>query len=123
MGYMRHNAIVVSSWKEDLLEQAHAKAVELDCSVSAITGEVTNGYRSFLVAPDGSKEGWDESNEGDARRDALAAWLDAQRYEDDSTSLQWIEVQYGDENLHSCIVRDSDDAARWRYRNRSLEGT
>jgi hypothetical protein len=63
MGYMRHHAIIVTSWKRELLEQAHARAVELGMSVSEVTGEVTNSYRSFLVAPDGSKEGWDTSDD------------------------------------------------------------
>ena len=113
---MRHHAIVVTSWHDELLEQAHAKAVELGCSVSEITTPVTNMYRSFLVAPDGSKEGWDGSDAGDDRRDVLTAWLDNQRYDDDSTPLQWVEVQYGDDDLESRIIRDSDDAMRYRRR-------
>ena len=112
MGYMCHNAIIVTSWNKDLLEQAHAKAIDLGMSVSEITAEVTNRYRSFLVAPDGSKEGWDTSDLGDSRRDELVAWMDDQRYEDDSTSLGWVEVQFADENLETRIVRDSDARAR-----------
>lgn len=119
MGYMCHHAIVVTSWQHDLLEQARAKAVELGMSVSEITPEVTNGYRSFFVAPDGSKEGWDTSDNGDAARDALVAWLDAQRYDDDSTPLAWVEIQFGDEELVTAIVRDSDDAMRYRRRVRT----
>jgi hypothetical protein len=112
MGYMRHHAIIVTSWKRELLEQAHARAVELGMSVSEVTGEVTNSYRSFLVAPDGSKEGWDTSDQGDAARAALVEWLDDQRYEDRSTSLNWVEVQFGDDNRETRIVRDSDQYNR-----------
>lgn len=109
---MRHHAIVITTWNEELLEQAHARAAELGMSVSSITGEVVNGYRSFLVAPDGSKEGWEESDNGDARRAEYVKWLDAQRYEDRSTSLSWVVVQFGDDNQETLIVRDSDQFTR-----------
>jgi hypothetical protein len=112
MGYMRHHAIVVTSWNVELMVQAHAKAIELGMSVSGITNEVSNGYRSFLVAPDGSKEGWGESDRGDDRRDALIKWLDGQRYEDNSTALKWVVVQFGDEEKETLVIRDSDQYYR-----------
>lgn len=115
MGYMRHNAIVVTSYQHELLEQAHAVAVGLGMSVSVITSEVTNGYRSFLVAPDGSKEGWYQSDIGDEQRAKLAAWLTGQAYEDGSTPIEWVEVQFADDYLESAVVRDSDDVRRRRY--------
>lgn len=112
MGYMRHHAIVVTSWKGELLKRAHKTAVELGMSVSGITDEVTNGYCSFLVAPDGSKEGWTTSDNGDAQRAQLLDWLDAQRYDDDSTPLEWVVVQFGDDDLNTRIVIDSDQRRR-----------
>jgi hypothetical protein len=112
MGYMRHHAIVVSSWKHDLLEEAHALAIELGMSVTNITAEVSNGYRSFLMAPDGSKEGWDESDRGDERRTKLIEWMDAQRYEDSSTALDWVVVQFADDDMESRIIIDSDQQSR-----------
>lgn len=115
MGYMRHHAIVVTSYKEELLEQAWAAAVELGMSVSAITDEVMNGYRSFLVAPDGSNEGWDTSDRGDEQRAKFAAWLTAQAYDDGSTSIAWVEVQFADDEGESAIVRDSDELRRRRW--------
>lgn len=108
MGHMRHHAIVVTTWNHELIDQAHAKAVELGMSVSNVTSEVTNGFRSFLVAPDGSKEGWDQSDQGDQQRDAFIEWLDEQRYEDRSTALDWVVVQFGDDNRKPAIIRDSD---------------
>lgn len=107
MGYMRHHAIIVTSFLDELVIQAHAKAKEFGATVTEITGD-RYGYRSFLVAPDGSKEGWDESNRGDYRRERLTQWLDAQRHCDDSTSIDWVEVQYGDDDNETRIVRDGD---------------
>ena len=120
MGYMRHHAIVVTSWTEPpdgLIASAHARAEAiLPGLVSPIIPSRINGYSSFFIAPDGSKEGWDESVEGDTQRDELIAWLDAQRYADGSTSLDWIEVQFGDEEGESVITRHSDEPKRKRGR-------
>ncbi len=105
MGYMRHHAIVVTSCVERLAKAAHAKAIELELTVTPLTSLDINAGRSFLVAPDGSKEGWSESDAGDAMRATFMSWLDTQRYEDGSSSLKWAEVQYGDEDGDDRILR------------------
>lgn len=115
MGYMRHHTIVVTSWDDELAITAHAQAEEVftetACVVSALTPPATNGFRSFFVAPDGSKEGWTASNEGDEARSVFVEWMDSQRYSDGSTSLDWVEVQFGDDDGETVVISDSDD---WR---------
>jgi hypothetical protein len=73
MGYHIHHAIVVTSWSEQRIKAAHDYAriifAKLDACVSEITPAVVNGYTSFFIAPDGSKEGWPESNACDIARD------------------------------------------------------
>jgi hypothetical protein len=71
-----------------------------------------NAYSSFMVATDGSKEGWSESDAGDARRKAFIAWLDTQRFEDGSTPFRWVEVQYGDEEGETVVCAHSDEKQR-----------
>lgn len=120
MGHMRHNAIVVSSWKDALIEEAHDEAVAIFNAghgvdrqfdlVTQITEPSINGYRTFLVAPDGSKEGWSASDEFDTRRDKFVEWMESKRYEDGSTSLTYVEVQFADDDRETKIVRDSDSA-------------
>lgn len=73
MGYMRHNAIVVTSWKEEAIKEAAAMAEKIGLLVIRQSEEAVNGYRSLLVCPDGSKEGWDESDRGDERREGFNA--------------------------------------------------
>jgi len=123
MGYMCHHAVVVTSWSEAALKEAHAKAIELfksvpidihrekgkPCLVSPIVPGIVNGYASFFVAPDGSKEGWDESNKGDKAREALIEFLRSKAYDDGSSNIQYAEVQFGDEELNAYIVNGSDD--------------
>jgi hypothetical protein len=105
MGYIKHHAIVVSSWDDKLLARAEAQAIELGCCVSPIVAGTSNGQRSFLIAPDGSKEGWGASDVGDTQREAFARWADEQRYDDGSTSLSWVEVSFSPDDQDAAIVR------------------
>lgn len=98
MGYMRHNAIVVTSWNTDAIEAAACRARNIGLTVIGPSSELTNGYRSLLVCPDGSKEGWSDSDQGDERRAELRNWMNAQRYEDGSSSLEWVEIAYGSDD-------------------------
>ena len=111
MSYMRHHAICVTSGIEDI-DKALDVARGLGCTVAGPVASTTNGYTSFFVAPDGGKEGWATSHEGDCARDALVKWLETQRYEDGSSSFDWVEVQYGDDADQTLVTRDSDE--RWR---------
>lgn len=123
MGYERNNAIVVSARFGDWIDKAHAEAVRVFNQeeetfsdpwevVSEIITSPVNDVKTFLVAPDGSKEGWATSDLGDRRRAAFTDWLNAQRYEDMSSPIQWVEVQYGDDDRETVVVDDDDAALR-----------
>lgn len=107
MGYMRHNAIIVTSCLN--IDEAHDKAVELFNSkcVTDICPSIVNGYGTFVVVPDGSKEGWDTSDIFDVMRDKFVGWLKDQVYEDGSSPIDWVEVQYGDDNGVTKIIEAS----------------
>jgi hypothetical protein len=114
MGYMRHHAIIVSSFDGSLLATARQTALGIfaPCQVTGLVTGVVNQESSFMVGPDGSKEGWSDSYDGDNRRERFVTWLDANRYDDDSSALKWVEVQYGDDEGETRIVRDSDERTR-----------
>lgn len=95
MGYIRHNAIVVTSWRSADIEAAANYAASIGLLVIGPSDEVVNGYRTLLVCPDGSKEGWNESNDGDRRRCDFRIWLDKRGHEDGGNPLEWVEVAYG----------------------------
>jgi|SRR5215510_1504810 len=122
MGYMCHHAIIVTCWDRDRIKQAHAEAtrllgqVDTDATygtesynlVSSLVGEVMNGFWSFLVAPDGSKEGWPTSANGDTAREAFLAWLRSQDYADGGSPFDYAVVQFGDD--------DGDQRVMWASR-------
>lgn len=131
MGYLRQHAIVVTGHYDDHIEQAHAKALELfapnvihpypsaedSALVTPILSTPVNFSRSFAILPDGSKEGWSTSDNGDSARDEFVSWLRAQAYDDGSTPLDWVEVQYGDDNRKTRALRSSDHEYNKRRRN------
>jgi len=107
MSWMRHHAIIVTSWNDQALNEAMVKAQSLGLAVAIGEGRSAiqiNGYRSFLVPPDGSKEGWPESDKGDAARAAFREYLDVIRYEDGSSPLDWIEVAFGECDREGRII-------------------
>lgn len=109
MGYLKHHAIVVTSWRKEAIEEAHAKALEIFVNfdsfmsgkawVSPISEPGVNGQRSFFVAPDGSKEGWSQSVAGDEQRKEFCDWLES------VTMIDWCEVVVGDEADSPRVIR------------------
>ena len=127
MGYMCHHTIVVTghydddgnvtrakpaSFSHDFdIRVAHMKAMEIFKGqlVSPIIKGVANGYGSFFIAPDGSKEGWEPSDDHDDKREQFIKWLDTRRYEDQSSPFKWAELQFGDEGGDQRILRHSNE--------------
>jgi hypothetical protein len=107
MGYVEHNAIVVTTWKDEILDAATARAIQIGLEVIGPSTTSINGYRSILVCPDGRKEGWDASDVGDRKRTEFTAWLNSQAYGDGSTCLDWVEVSFGSDDRGAAIVRDA----------------
>jgi hypothetical protein len=109
MGYLCHHAFVVTGSRPgsgdlDVLIAAHSTARELGLEPTELTPLVLNGFRSFMIPPDGSKAGWPEDAEGNRKRAAFREWLAAQNYADGSSPVQWVEVQYGDDEDDNRIV-------------------
>ena len=101
MGFIYHTATVVTSWEADHAFRAWQIAQDLELRPTGVCGPYTNGYMSFLIPPDGSKEGWETSDEYDSRRDDwVRAVVAAGLY------LEWVEVRYGE--APPKIVRSHD---------------
>lgn len=96
MGWIVHDAIIVTSWDWELIDRAHTLAKQNMPYVSDVVTSPINRYRSFFIAPDGSKEGWAESDHGDAMRAAFLKWIDAQAYDDGSSCIDCVAVRYGE---------------------------
>lgn len=100
MGYMRNKALIISGFSESTVLSAHAvaKEVHLRFGLESLVGEVVkhavNGgacFAAFYVSPDGSKEGWNTSDDGGMALDLVAAYLE----ENPQHYLNWAVVLLG----------------------------
>lgn len=107
MGYIRHHAIVLTGYDRPHVEAARAEAERIGMAVSEIVESPTNRYLSVMVAPDGSKEGWEASALGDTQRDVFVEWL--RSLNKDGVWIDWAELFYGDDGGSCQIVRYSGD--------------
>lgn len=108
MAYTRHHAIVVTSWDEKRIKKARKKAKEIGLAVTSIAHSPLNGFRSFLIAPDGSNEGWEDSDVGDQRRSEFWDYVERKRFPDGGSYLSVVEVFYGDDNRETGIAREAN---------------
>jgi hypothetical protein len=114
MGYIRHNAIIVTGsdctdigGKHDTLA-ARDKAIDLGLPCSEIVRGTTNGYTSFLIAPDGSKEGWQESKRQDELRAKWIEWARASGH-----GFDWALISFGGDDAELAMLED------WNLRERN----
>lgn len=109
MGYMIHHAIVATfcgDVDQPIMEKVHAL---LEGSPGVTTSEtVINSYRtvSLVLGSDGSKEGWQDSEDGDTRRDDLVQLLRENDHRD------WVEVSFGGDepHLHTKLLRHGGES-------------
>lgn len=110
MGHMLHHVVIVigaNMGDRDWMGEAHAKATALGLDPTPMVRAPINAFRTFMVPPDGSKEGWEESDKGEGQRIKFTDWLDEQRYEDGSTPLHWAHVAIGDDDSDETGIVDS----------------
>ncbi len=108
MGYFRHHCIVVTAFQEKSIAKAYSKADEIfsgmplysdkaHSMVSPVISSPVNDFYTFFIGPDGSKEGWQMSDDGEKARSVFIDWLKECR-EKGEDYFTWALVQYGDEN-------------------------
>lgn len=73
MGHMRHDAIIVTDCGN--MEEVHEQAKKLFGHLVSEKICSMNCTESFFIAPDGSKEGWKDSNDMDIAREKFSTWL------------------------------------------------
>jgi hypothetical protein len=101
-----HSIIVTSNDKESLilvrneilrLYKLNMEAKNGGQLVSPIVDSLINKFSSFFIAPDGSKEGYDASDDGDRVRKKIVDFLNSLQEPDGSNGIRFVEVSYGDD--------------------------
>ena len=107
MGYFVSHTIVVSGWDYGVLRATWRTAKNMfegtGHHVGNITPPASNSYRSYFIAPDGSKQGWDTSRYGwEARRKFIDYLCEL------PSAVDWVLVQFADERLNTCVLDSSN---------------
>lgn len=97
MGYIQHNAIIVTSNDREKINEARTEAIRLGLQATNIYIAPFNGYTSFFIAPDGCKSRWPERDLADKARLEFRNFLRTLRDKDGYNVLEWVEVTYGND--------------------------
>lgn len=103
MGVIIHDTIIVTGQREEV-DKVHARAKKLFNKkiddgfdpadlVSDVVLAKMNSFASFFIAPDGSKEGWPESDLYDGVREKFIRYLDA--YIAKGNYVDYVVVRFG----------------------------
>lgn len=98
MGTIINHAIIVTGHNVWTLTVAREKAIELELKCCEPVHHKTNGEATFLVIPDGSKEGWERSNKENTQRAKFIEFLHTRR------GLYWLEVSYSPDSGRTAIT-------------------
>lgn len=108
MGYIIHDAIIVTGFRKADVNEAYQHATN-ECGLDATTlhNSPMNGFWSFLIVPDGSKEGWADSDTGEIAR---AKWIEwAKGCYARGVFFDWVAVRYGGDLETGSRVTDSNN--------------
>jgi len=106
MGYVRHEAMLFEGIRKSV-EALHADIVtmiakhDLTTQMLGEIREVINGYTFFTLYPDGSKEGWGSSNDGDLLRAEIKEHIKR-----NEIYVSWCSVQFSGDDGVSLIIDD-----------------
>jgi len=73
--------------------------------ISPIVASLIGGYYTFFIAPDGSKEGYDLSDDGDMIRTKVIELLESYKTNDTTFPVSYVEFFYGDDFLSPQVIR------------------
>lgn len=98
MGVENNNAVVATTYDKKEIARVRKWVDELPemKSLFLFGAEEINGKTTVVMVPDGSKEGWAESDAGDRLRDCFVKELEKANYDDGSNPWDFVEVGYGE---------------------------
>ena len=117
MGREKYKVMVVTGLPEDvakvrkkakkILNKAfpyESVASNPDKLVSEPIQSLINGYHTFMIAPDGSKEGWDIQKQATEARLKIGKWID-KAIDQDHLCVDYVEVMFGRDQTFPQILQ------------------
>jgi hypothetical protein len=107
MGYIKHDAIIVTSFKSEHADEARKEAIGIGLITTPLVKSEMNGYVTFLIVPDGSKEGWADSDKGEQQRAQWKAWATSNA---GRLFIDWVHVEYAGDDGDDTKIADHSKA-------------
>jgi hypothetical protein len=114
---IRHHTLIVTVHDQKLAEKLRQQISDLYKKnmeakngfqlISPIVGSLIGGYYTFFIAPDGSKEGYDLSDDGDRIRAKVIALLDSFKSENGAYPVNYVELYFGDDTEPAAILHSN----------------
>lgn len=98
MGVINHNAVIATTWSDKEFNRVGEWIGNLTREQRAlfVTNKNQFGDVTIVMTPDGSKEGWEDSNECDKIREEFTTLLESRACEDGSNAWKYVEVSFGE---------------------------
>lgn len=121
MGTMHHHAVIATTWDATEMKRIRDWVGKITFPKHAhfkhprqlfLFGDgLVNGEQTVVMIPDGSKEGWPESDDCNALRAEFITELQRSDYEDGSSPWCWVEVGFGElgQQIHGNNVDQNED--------------
>lgn len=104
MGYIRHHTIIITSFDHKTILEVTREAKKIFSSLVSNVIKSMNGFESFFIAPDGSKEGWEDSDFADRGRKQFIKFIKSKTCMDGSNPISFVEIFYGDNDGECKII-------------------
>lgn len=114
MKNIKHHTIVITSNEKPKLESLRNAIINLYKEkmeakkggqlVTPLFESLINNFNTFYVIPDGSKEGYDASDDGDLIRKLIVQLCEKYKEADGSNPIRYAELYYGDDDNKSEIL-------------------
>lgn len=104
MGHIIHHAICITSCLKEYMDNLHIFLTQENIPHTDPIFSPINRYKSIFIIPDGSKSGWDASDDGDKNRQKVKDYMKSKRFSDESSPFEWVEVSYSSDDDKAKLV-------------------
>jgi len=99
MGIENNECVIATTWNNEAVESIKEWIESFHPNYQklfAILPSLVNKKQTIVLAPDGSKKGWNTAKEGEKLRNMFIEKLKEYDYDDGSNPFDFVEVGYGE---------------------------
>lgn len=99
MGVENNECVIATTWDNKAMDKVKQWVAKINSeswqSLFVFVPGIVNDKETVILAPCGSKKGWEEDKEIEYLRNSFIEYLETFNYEDGSNPFDYVEVGYG----------------------------